>query len=191
MSEQPEEQEVKNQSKRRIEFFYNSKAEAFEEADVMEYKFSPLAAAGLARMMESGYASGSELRCLFRSQDPKGFSLTHVWFKANFPLPPHSHDSDCLYYIIAGEIRMGTRTLRAGDGFFLPAGAGYSYTPGPEGVELLEFRATSRFDIKISDGSPQFWDRLVGICETNRSLWDVQQPPVRTIEESAPLDGQA
>jgi hypothetical protein len=114
-----------------------------------------------------------------------------VWFKANFPLPPHSHDSDCLYYIIAGEIRMGTRTLRAGDGFFLPAGAGYSYTPGPEGVELLEFRATSRFDIKISDGSPQFWDRLVGICETNRSLWDVQQPPVRTIEESAPLDGQA
>jgi hypothetical protein len=191
MSEQMDDQEATGQGKRRIEFFYNSKAEGFEEADVMEHDFSPMVADGLARMMEKGYASGSKLRCLFRSKDPKGFSLTHVWFKANFPLPPHSHDSDCLYYIIAGDIRMGNRTLRAGDGFLLPAEAGYSYVPGPEGVELLEFRATSRFDIKIPDGSRQFWDRLVGVCESNRQLWETQQPPVRAVEESASLEKQA
>ena len=40
-----------------------------------------------------------------------GFGLTHVWFKEGYALPLHSHDCDCLYYVIAGSLKMGTEEL--------------------------------------------------------------------------------
>jgi hypothetical protein len=172
---------VTGAKKRKIEFFYGAKAPDMEETTMMENRPSPIVEAGFSKMVEHGYASGYELKCLFRSPDPDGFSLTYVWFKGNFPLPPHSHNTDCLYYVISGELKMGNRVLRAGDGFLLPADAGYSYVPGPDGIELLEFRGSSQFDIKIGEGTAQFWDRLAGICESNRELWKKQRPPARVL----------
>ena len=74
---------------------------------------------------------------------------------------------------------MGKEVLGAGDGFFLPAGAGYSYSAGPDGVEVVEFRDSSHFDIAIADASAASWERLAKICENNRELWKSQRPPVR------------
>ena len=48
--------------------------------------------------------------------------------------------------VIQGEARLGNRTVPAGGGFFVPAGAPYAYTAGPEGVQVLEFRNVGSFD---------------------------------------------
>jgi hypothetical protein len=57
-----------------------------------------------------------------------------------------------------------------------------------QGGELLEFRARSRFDTKIPDGTPQFWDRLATVRNKSLVLWATQQPPVRLIDEKVPLE---
>jgi quercetin dioxygenase-like cupin family protein len=85
----------------------------------------------------------------FRQEGPGGFSLVTVDFGPGFLLPRHSHSSDCLYYIVEGQIIMGNRKLGPGDGFFLPADQPYAYRAGPEGVRLLEFRHQASFDMKI------------------------------------------
>jgi mannose-6-phosphate isomerase-like protein (cupin superfamily) len=174
-------------SKRQIVIFRESKATTMQEATVMENHNSPAANAGIAKMMEAGLQNGYELKCLFKSRDPNGFSLTYAWFKGNYPLPRHTHNTDCLYYVISGEIHMGSEILRAGDGFFLPADAVYAYRAGPDGVEVLEFRDSCAFDIAIKDGSAQAWDRLASVCAANQELWMHQRPPTRHsfIERSA------
>jgi hypothetical protein len=102
--------------------------------------------------------------------DGGGLSLVWVRFAANFPLPRHSHDSDCLYYVASGELRMGSRVVKAGEGFFIPGGAPYAYTAGPDGVEVLEFRGTSRFDIRLRE-TQAGWDRIVEEVGANRRRW--------------------
>ena len=67
-----------------------------------------------------------------------GLSLVWARFGANYRLPRHSHSVDCLYYVLAGEIRMGNRVVKAGDGFFAPADAPYGYVAGPEGVHRAD-----------------------------------------------------
>ena len=85
----------------------------------------------------------------FRQEGREGFSLVSIDFGPGFLLPRHSHSSDCLYYIVEGQIIMGKRKLGPGDGFFLPAEQPYAYHAGPEGVKLLEFRHQASFDMKI------------------------------------------
>jgi quercetin dioxygenase-like cupin family protein len=93
--------------------------------------------------------AASRLTVPFRQEGPGGFSIVTVEFGPGFLLPRHSHSSDCLYYIVEGELVMGTRVLGAGDGFFLPADQPYAYRAGPQGVKLLEFRHQAAFDMKI------------------------------------------
>jgi quercetin dioxygenase-like cupin family protein len=92
---------------------------------------------------------GSSLTVPFQQEGPGGFSLVSIDFAPGFLLPRHSHSSDCLYYIVEGQIVMGKRELGPGDGFFLPAEQPYAYHAGPEGVKLLEFRHQTTFDMKI------------------------------------------
>ena len=70
-------------------------------------------------------------------------SLSHNWFGPNFPLFRHSHPrfGDCLYYVVGGELLMGNRKLGRGSTFFIPNGQPYKFAAGPDGVEVLEFRA--------------------------------------------------
>jgi len=114
-------------------FDYSDLVTTHEEQDVRD------AIAEMARAI----APGSAVTPLFAQRTPDGMSLVHAWFGPNFPLFRHSHPKygDCLYYIVAGSIVMGSRVLKAGDGFFVPNGAPYKYQAGPDGVEVLEFRA--------------------------------------------------
>lgn len=95
--------------------------------------------------------AASQLTVPFRQEGAGGFSLVTVEFDPGFLLPRHSHSSDCLYYIVEGEIVMGTRVLGPGDGFFVPAEQPYAYRVGPEGVKLLEFRHQAAFDTKFHE----------------------------------------
>jgi quercetin dioxygenase-like cupin family protein len=108
------------------------------------------------------WLASQEVSVPFKSTGPDQFSLVYSRFAPGFRLPRHSHSADCLYYVLSGEFTMGTRTFRKGDGFFVQAGAPYAYTAGPEGLEILEFRTSTSFDMKILDQTPERWRAIVG-----------------------------
>jgi hypothetical protein len=152
-------------------------AESFEESGIMALgAIDPSAMEGAVKLAEEGYEAGHELKLLFAMP---GMSLTHVWFKSGFPLPRHSHDADCLYYIIAGNLRIGTEELAAGDGFYIGSDVPYTYTPGADGVELLEFRASNAFDIKLLASNPAFWTRAAQTVQAKQGVWAEEKMPVR------------
>lgn len=93
----------------------------------------------MARVLNAGITE----TLLFAQRPPDGMSLAHVWFGPNLPLFRHSHPAygDCLYYVLKGEAHLGSQVLGPGDGFFVPNGMPYKYSAGPDGVEVLEFRA--------------------------------------------------
>lgn len=130
---------------------------------------------------EFAAGKGSVTKLLFgdpESPDDGGMSLVWVRFGANYHLPRHSHSVDCLYYVVAGEIRMGTRIVGPGEGFFAPADAPYGYVAGPEGVELLEFRARSAYDSRVHE-SPSGWAKILEAVRANRGAWVEELQPYR------------
>jgi hypothetical protein len=147
----------------------------FEQSGVMSQATpTPTEMTGAVAAIDAGMLEGTTVRLLFEAP---GFSLAHAWFKSGFPLPRHSHNVDCLYYILAGSLRIGTEVLGRGDGFFVGAEVPYSYVPGPEGVEVLEFRGSNSFDIKLLADNPAFWAKAVEKVERSRGDWKGESPP--------------
>jgi quercetin dioxygenase-like cupin family protein len=152
---------------------------AADGEDLMEAGFmrapemSEEAQAGFGGAMEAGLGEGSFLRVLVRETDEDGgFSLIYIWFKPGYPLVRHTHDSDCLYYLISGSITLGNQALRAGDSFFIPADAPYQYTAGPEGVEVLEIRhGVHQFGMKIPDASAARWQEMSETALARHDEW--------------------
>jgi hypothetical protein len=132
--------------------------------------------------MSRAIAPGSAVTPLFFQQGPDGMSLVHAWFGPHFPLFRHSHPKygDCLYYVVAGQIIMGSRVLSAGDGFFVPNGMPYKYRAGPEGVEVLEFRAgggdAAAPSMKLDESSLDALRRIIDSAQAHQSEW---QAPAR------------
>lgn len=150
-------------------------APAFSEIDVMDYEgLTPELEANIATLGEAGVDEGQTVKLLFAAP---GFSLTYAWFKSGFPLPRHSHNADCLYYIVAGSLTLGTEELGPGDGFFVPSDAAYAYVPGPDGVEVLEFRNTDHFNIKFLAGAGAFWSKALETVRAERPGWAAQPRP--------------
>lgn len=155
--------------------FRAEQAKDYEESEIM----SPSSASefdpeGSAATIDAGILEGSKVSLLF---ERPGMSLTHAWFKSGFPLPRHSHDADCLYFILAGSLRIGVEELSAGDGFFVGANVPYAYTPGPQGVEVLEFRTADAFDIRVLAKNPAFWRKAAEMVAGKRELWKDETPP--------------
>lgn len=145
------------------------------QAGCMNVKpFSPMQRAGMDRLVKEGLLEGEEIKVLC---DMPGFSLTHAWLKKDYPLTLHTHDLDCLYYIVAGSLTIGTETLGARDSFFIPGGVPYSYRPGPDGVEVLEFRHAPHFDfINLANGEA-FWAKAAETVAANVEGWRTATPP--------------
>lgn len=120
---------------------------------------------------------GAFVKVLFADQ-ARGLSVAYSWFKPNFILPRHSHNADCAYYVISGEAQLGTEVLRAGDGFFIPAGGDYQYAAGPEGVEVLEFRTAAQFNMRLSGNSEAAWRRIAENAVANHGRWLSEPPPL-------------
>lgn len=129
---------------------------------------TPLQRDGMDKMLAAGWTDGEQVRVLVNIP---GFSLTHVWFKKDYPLPLHSHDAECLYYIIGGSIELGTETLGPRDSFFIPKDGAYTYRPGPEGVELLEIRHANTFDFHNLAKGEGFYAKAVETIAANREAW--------------------
>jgi len=129
----------------------------------------------LRRLVETQGPDAAETSYLFGGG---GMSLSTAWFKSGYPVVLHTHDADCLYYILSGSLKLGTETLEAGDGVFIPAQVPYTYTAGPEGVEVLEFRTAEHFDIRFTSSSPTYWDKALGTIADRRDAWvDEPRPP--------------
>jgi quercetin dioxygenase-like cupin family protein len=155
--------------------FRAKNAADYDESGLMTpAETSQVDAEAAAQAVEAGMLEGSRVRLLF---ERPGLSLTHAWFKSGFPLPRHSHDADCLYFVLAGSLRIGVEELSAGDGFFVGADVPYAYTPGPQGVEVLEFRTSDRFDIRVLAKNPAFWAKALATLDAKRVAWAGETPP--------------
>ena len=127
------------------------------------------------RMLAAGWADGEETRIVCNAP---GFVLVHAWFKAGYPLPLHSHSGDGLYFIVSGSISLGTEQLEAGDAFFVPANSAYTYIPGPDGAEVLEFRNTAMIDFRIlTKGGAAFWSKALQQIAEHREDWKTARRP--------------
>jgi hypothetical protein len=122
-------------------------------------------------LAEVGTSSGYVNQVLFGDPETAGPSLIRLWYAPRYALPRHFHDVDCLYYVVTGEAHLGNQVLVAGDGFFVPAGAPYAYAAGPDGVEVLEFRATSTFGINVVESLTR-WDQLADLAREHRAEWE-------------------
>src|SRR6201995_4701996 len=156
-------------AKNEFKIFRAKDAPSLDEAGCMTMApLDPALLAGVTRVMEAGFREGESVRVLVNIP---GFSLTHVWFKKDFPLPLHSHDADCLYYIVAGSLRLGTQELGPRDCFFVPADVPYGYKPGPDGVELLEIRHANAFNFVNHAKGQSFWDKALETVNANQADW--------------------
>jgi hypothetical protein len=130
---------------------------------------------GSAKAQEMDLNIGHFIKVLF-SDEARGLSLTYVWFKSNYMLVRHSHDADCVYYIVSGELTLGDETMGPGDGFLVPANAKYSYRAGPSGVEVLEFRTATKFNIVLSN-TESVWSKMLDVRAQNREAWASEAVP--------------
>lgn len=158
-----------------FEIFRFEHAPALDETGHMEVAdLTEEMQAGIGGALEAGFAEGNVVKTLYSRP---GFSLTYAWFKSGFPLPLHTHNADCLYYIVAGSLQLGNETLGAGDGFFIGAGKAYRYTPGPDGAEVLEFRHAEDFDIKFMARTLPAWAKITEAIRDRRPAWSTESPP--------------
>jgi quercetin dioxygenase-like cupin family protein len=153
----------------------------FREQDACELGPQRMPRQGIDESVLAGFAIlaaakvtegvGERARVVFSEPGEQGMSLVHVWFKSGYVLPFHSHNVDCLYYIIGGELRMGSHVLGKGDGIFIPADQAYGYEAGPEGVEVLEFRNATRFNLVYGVNDENRWNRIAQTFSERAAIW--------------------
>jgi quercetin dioxygenase-like cupin family protein len=160
--------------KQGIELFRGKDAPGlFESGTMSPPEFD---AADRAALAEDGPRSPNLLHgnydgVVYRGEGDDRFSLVRAWFGPHYVLPRHTHDGDCLYYVVNGSLKMGSQVLGAGDGFFVPSDAPYAYEAGPDGVEVLEFRSCTSFGMKIPGGQLERLRRAGQVAEEHGDDW--------------------
>lgn len=82
--------------------------------------------------------------------------LFEVTSRPNLEVPVHAHKEDEIIYIVSGELRLGGRTLVAGDSAFIAGMTLYSFDAGPEGVRFLNFRGRQDYTYFTADEYREF-----------------------------------
>ena len=101
-----------------FQVFRAATAPTLEQTDVLRFEgLTPDIRDGPRGLGAAGIQDGSFAKILI---NVPGFSLAYAWHKSDYPLPLHSHDVDCCYLIIAGDLQVGSEKLGQGDGFFVP-----------------------------------------------------------------------
>lgn len=159
----------------RFSIFRCKDAKTLDESGVMNTLPPSTAVLQEMRHASSEAAEEGHFTQVLFSQN--GVSLAYAWFKSGYPLPRHRHNCDCLYYIIGGSLRLGTEELGKGDGFFVGEDVPYAYTPGDEGVEVLEFRTAESFNIELLASNPAFWMRFATTKQVKQDAWHSEVAP--------------
>jgi hypothetical protein len=159
----------------KFQIFRGADAPTLEQTDVLRAEgITPEIREGLIGLRDSGIAEGSFAKILI---NVPGFSLAYAWHKSDYPLPLHSHDVDCCYLIIAGDLRVGSDTLGKGDGFFVPAGTAYTFSTGADGVEFIEFRHANSWNIVFKYRNPESWEKAATTARQRKDTWTAEQQP--------------
>ena len=159
----------------KFQVFRAATAPTLEQTDVLRYEgITPDIRDGLRGLGAAGIQDGSFAKILI---NVPGFSLADAWHKSDFPLPLHSHDVDCCYLIIAGDLQVGSEMLGKGDGFFVPAGTPYTFTTGPDGVEFIEYRHANAWNIVFKYRNPESWAKAATTAGDRRDAWQTEQQP--------------
>lgn len=165
----------------RFEIFRGVDAPPLDECGCMTAEGeTPNLLAVMPTIMQAGMERGERVEVPYRRP---GMSLARLWLKSGYPLPLHTHDCDCLYYIVAGSIQLGSEILGAGDGFFVGSEVPYGYAAGPEGAEVLEFRATDSFNIRIRDKPVSAWEKDAEKVRAAQKRWANESLPLRRLPE--------
>lgn len=138
-----------------------------------EVTFPPGAAQEFAATMMSG---GLRSLVPFCHAGDSGFSIVRVYLAPGYILPAHTHDTDCLYYVLRGQAILGKRVVEPGGGFFVPAGKAYGYSAGDEGAEVLEFRHATSTDFHATERSPARWRKIMENAEQHNGWRDADLP---------------
>lgn len=163
-----------------FQIFRAADAPTLEQTDVLRYEgITPDIREGLRSMAKAGVGEGSYAKILV---NVPGFSLAYAWHKSDFPLPLHSHDVDCCYLVLGGEMRVGADTLGKGDGMVVPAGAAYTFATGPEGVEFIEFRHANSWNIVFKYRNPESWAKATAVAEERHEIWRTEAQPVGFVD---------
>jgi len=152
-----------------ITFFDIADAPLLDDTDMMSPPYLEESVYTELDLVPTG--TGAHVKALHRGEGENGFSLVHAWFGKGYRLPQHSHNADCLYYIVAGSAILGSRELPAGAGFFVPAGRRYAYVAGDDGVEILEFRMATSWDMQIYEQTVDRWRPIVAAAVANQDEW--------------------
>lgn len=164
----------------KFQIFRADTAPTLAEAAVLRYEgLTPIIEQGLKDRVEAGVRDGSFAKILFNAP---GFSLAYAWHKSDYPLPLHSHDSDCLYLVLAGEMRFGKEVLGKGDGAFVPSNTPYTFVTGPDGVEFLEFRNQTSWNIIFKSNNPASWVKSAERTRELHGAWLSEKQPLGFIE---------
>lgn len=158
-----------------IQLFRAEGAPTLFESNTMSFPvFDPDDQAALAAdgPRSSNIVKGGSDAVLFRDAHEDGFSLVKAWFGPHYVLPRHTHDGNCLYYVVEGSLRMGAQELRAGDGFFVPDGAPYAYEAGADGVVVLEFRSRTSFGMNIPGGQVERLRKMGTVADEHVEEWE-------------------
>lgn len=64
----------------------------------------------------------------------------------------HAHSEDEIIFVTKGEMRLGNRSVGAGTALAIAADTLYGFSPGPEGLSFINFRAGRPGDIRFANG---------------------------------------
>jgi hypothetical protein len=166
-----------------FQVFRGADAPTLEQTDVLRVEgLTPEIKEGLRNAAKAGIGEGSFAKILI---NVPGFSLAYAWHKSDYPLPLHSHDSDCCYLILAGELTVGHDTLGKGDGMFVPAGSAYTFFTGAQGVEFIEFRHANAWNIVFKSKNPAAWAKVAEKAGARREAWLTEAQPFGLVEPKA------
>ena len=141
-------------------------------ADQPGFELHPAIARGMAQMRDN--TNGAAALTLFASPH---CHVSYVWFKSGYPLPIHSHDSNCYYLVIAGSMKVGSEVLEKGDGVHIPGGAPYTVSPLGDGVEFLEIRESPDYDTHFRAKTDSYWDRVLETRAARKDIWAKEEQP--------------
>jgi len=88
--------------------------------------------------------SEEELRSSVRPYHPGGpdsLQMFEVEVQPNDGTQVHAHAEDEIIYVLAGELRFGSRVLTAGSSVHIPGMTLYSFRAGSDGARFLNVRA--------------------------------------------------
>lgn len=64
----------------------------------------------------------------------------------------HSHTEDEIIFVTGGQMRLGNKLVGPGTALAIAADTLYSFTPGPDGLSFVNFRASMPGDINFANG---------------------------------------